>query len=225
MPVFRHSCWTNMHERRRQMAADQPSFSTSIHLSTPNAIRMNRALRMSRRDVLLGAMGAAAVVLGAGRGIAATPDAGAQDEVAPLFLALSRRLTDRDVLDERISNALYARIIKATPERRDQMQKLHDLMAGGKFDSARELARAAEHSDVAFKDVIHDIMTAWYRGVADEKVVVYRSALMFDITKDAIYPKTYAAGGPFYWTQTPPEVAVPTGEPALSPSKFVVEPT
>ncbi|NVN35555.1 sorbitol dehydrogenase family protein [Komagataeibacter swingsii] len=223
MPVSRHSCWTNMHERRRQMAADQPSFPTSIHLSTPNAIRMNRALRMSRRDMLLGAMGAAAVVLGAGRGIAATPEA--EDAVAPLFLALSHRLTDRDALDARISSALYARIVKATPERRDQIQKLHDLMAGGKFASARELARAAEHADPVFKDVIHDIMTAWYRGVAGEKVVVYRSALMFDITKDAIYPKTYAAGGPFYWTQTPPEVAVPTGEPALSPSKFVVEPT
>ncbi|GAN87305.1 sorbitol dehydrogenase family protein [Komagataeibacter intermedius] len=205
------------------MAADRPCFPTSIHLSTPNAIRMNRALRMSRRDMLLGAMGAAAVVLGAGRGVAASPE-GEDAGVAP-FLELSRRLTDRDVLDARIGSALYARIIQAVPERRDQIQKLHDLMAGGKFDSARALATAAEHSDPVFKDVIHDIMTGWYRGVADEKVVVYRSALMFDITKDAIYPKTYAAGGPFYWTQTPPEVAVPTGEPALSPSKFVVEPT
>ncbi|GAO00743.1 sorbitol dehydrogenase small subunit [Komagataeibacter xylinus NBRC 13693] len=205
------------------MAADRPCFPTSIHLSTPNAIRMNRALRMSRRDMLLGAMGAAAVVLGAGRGVAATPEG--EDAGVPLFLELSRRLTDRDALDARIGGALYARIIQAVPERRDQIQKLHDLMAGGKFDSARALATAAEQSDPVFKDVIHDIMTGWYRGVADEKVVVYRSALMFDITKDAIYPKTYAAGGPFYWTQTPPEVAVPTGEPALSPSKFVVEPT
>lgn len=98
-------------------------------------------------------------------------------------------------------------------------------MASGSFVSARALASAAEHSDPVFKDVIHEIMTGWYRGVADQKVVVYRSALMFDITKDAVYPKTYAAGGPFYWTQTPPEVAVPTGEPALSPSRFVVEPT
>jgi len=55
--------------------------------------------------------------------------------------------------------------------------------------------------------------------------VVYRTALMFDVTKDAIYPKTYAAGGPFYWTTQPPEVERPMGQPALSASPFVVEPT
>ncbi|AZV38603.1 sorbitol dehydrogenase [Komagataeibacter xylinus] len=204
------------------MAADRPCFPTSIHRSTPNAIRLNRALRMSRRDALIGALGAAVVVTGSRQGIAATAE---QDTVVPLFMALSQRLTDRDALDPRIGNALYAGIIHAVPERRDQIQKLHDFMAGGSFASAHALAAAAEHQDPAFKAVIQDILTGWYRGLADHKVVVYRSALMFDITKDAIYPKTYATGGPFYWTQTPPEVAVPTGEPALSPSKLVIEPT
>ncbi|GBQ69680.1 sorbitol dehydrogenase small subunit [Komagataeibacter xylinus NBRC 15237] len=177
---------------------------------------------MSRRDALIGALGAAVVVTGSRQGIAATAE---QDTVVPLFMALSQRLTDRDALDPRIGNALYAGIIHAVPERRDQIQKLHDFMAGGSFASAHALAAAAEHQDPAFKAVIQDILTGWYRGLADHKVVVYRSALMFDITKDAIYPKTYATGGPFYWTQTPPEVAVPTGEPALSPSKLVIEPT
>ncbi|WP_025812065.1 sugar dehydrogenase complex small subunit [Komagataeibacter kakiaceti] len=204
------------------MAVDRSCFSTSVHLTAPNSIRMAQALRMSRRDMLLGAMGLATVALGAKQGLAATVD---EDPVAPLFLALSQRLTDRDTLDPQVGHALYAGIIHAVPDRRAQIQNLHALMAGGTFSSASALARAAEHADPVFKDVIHDIMTGWYRGVADQKVVVYRSALMFDITSDAVYPKTYAAGGPFYWTRTPPEVAVPTGEPALSPSKFVVEPT
>ena len=173
--------------------------------------------------MLLGAMGAAAVTFGAHRGLAAaTPQ---DDAGVAQFMALSQRLTDRDALDPRIGHALYAGIVQGAPQRHDQIQKLHDLMAGGTFGSAHDLARAAEQADPAFKDLVHAIMTGWYRGVANQKVVVYRSALMFDITKDAIYPKTYAAGGPFYWTQTPPEVAKPTGEPALSPSKFVVEPT
>ncbi|MBV1829216.1 sorbitol dehydrogenase [Komagataeibacter sp. AV436] len=204
------------------MAAERPCFPTSIHRSTPNAIRLNRALRMSRRDALLGAFGAAVVVTGSRQGLAATAE---QDTVVPLFMALSQRLTDRDTLDPRIGTALCAGIIHAVPERRDQIQKLHDFMTGGNFTSAHALAAAAEHQDPVFKAVIQDILTGWYRGLADHKVVVYRSALMFDITKDAIYPKTYATGGPFYWTQTPPEVAVPTGEPALSPSKLVIEPT
>ncbi|KAB8124573.1 sorbitol dehydrogenase [Komagataeibacter medellinensis] len=206
------------------MAADRPCFPASIHLSTPNAVRLNRALRMSRRDMLLGALGTAAMTLGTGRGLAATA-AVEDDAEGALFMALSQRLTDRDALDPRIGHALYAGIVQGAPQRREQIHKLHDLMAGGNFGSARDLAKAAEQADPAFKDVIHEIMTGWYRGVADQKVVVYRSALMFDITKDAIYPKTYAAGGPFYWTRTPPEVALPKGEPALSPSKFVVEPT
>ncbi|MCE2564503.1 sorbitol dehydrogenase family protein [Komagataeibacter sp. FNDCF1] len=209
------------------MAADRPRFPASIHLSTPNTARLNRMLRMSRRDVLLGAMGATAVTVGAGRGLAADPapaGTGGDAEVA-LFMALSQRLTDRDTLDARIGQALYAGIVHAVPERREHIRKLHDIMTGGTFGTASELAAAAEHADPVFKDVVHDIMTGWYRGLADHKVVVYRSALMFDITKDAIYPKTYAAGGPFYWTQTPPEVAVPTGKAALSPSKFIIEPT
>ena len=202
------------------MATDQRCFPADLHLSTPNGARLNRLLRMSRRDVLLGGMGAA-LACGATGAFAATPD----DADVAAFMAVSQRLTDRDALDPRIGHALFAGIVHATPTRRDQVNRLHDLMAKNSFANAHDLAKAAEQADPGFKDVIHDIMTGWYRGLADHKVVVYRSALMFDITKDAVYPKTYAQGGPFYWTQTPPEVAVPKGEPALSPSTFVVEPT
>ncbi|RBM07478.1 sorbitol dehydrogenase family protein [Novacetimonas cocois] len=202
------------------MATDQRCFPADIHLSTPNSARLNRLMRMSRRDVLLAGMGAA-LASGVGNVFAATPD----DADIATFMTVSQRLTDRDTLDPRIGHALFMGIVHAVPTRRDQVNQLHELMTKNSFTSARELARAAEQADPGLKDAIHDIMTGWYRGLADHKVVVYRSALMFDITKDAVYPKTYASGGPFYWTKTPPEVALPTGEPALSPSTFVVEPT
>ncbi|GBR05759.1 sorbitol dehydrogenase family protein [Acetobacter oeni] len=199
------------------------------HVS-PNAMRLSRLLRMSRRDTLLAGMSAA---LAGSIGVAVAQDQQPSDqrssntEDLPVeeFMALSRRLTDRAELDQRIGDALCAGIVHGNAARAEQIHALHDLLTKGNFASASEFAHAAETQDKAYKDVVHEIMTGWYRGVADGKVVVYRSALMFDITKDAVYPKTYASGGPFYWTAKPPEVAVPTGQPAMSPSKFVVEPT
>lgn len=211
------------------MKKDWPCAPVSLQNVSPNAMRMARLLRMSRRDVLLTGMGAA-VTYGVASGVAGAadaPSAPAQgaDPVAAQFMAVSRLLTDRPTLDLRIGNALYAGIVQSDAGRQAQISKLHDLMSTQQFPSATAFAAAAEKADPALKDVIHDILTGWYRGVADGKVVVYRSALMFDITKDAVYPKTYATGGPFYWTTQPPEVDRPTGHPALSPSKFVVEPT
>ncbi|MFW7266434.1 sorbitol dehydrogenase family protein [Gluconacetobacter sp. Hr-1-5] len=191
--------------------------------ASPNAIRTSLSLRLLRRDVLLGGIGAMVA-----HGVAGAPSraqAATDDPDVARFLDISHCLTDRPHLDPRIGAALYGGIIHSAPARKDQLSRLHDIMASGHLTTASDLAKAAEQADAGLKDVIHDIMVAWYRGVADGKVVVYRSALMFDITRDAIYPKTYAAGGPFYWTTQPPEVARPTGQPALSPSPFVVEPT
>lgn len=192
--------------------------------ATPNAMRLNRLVRMSRRDVLLGGLGlSVAGLLSPARADTQAP--AEKDSEVGRFVAVSQRLTDRTVLDSRIGTALYAGIVHANPDRAAKVQALYTLLEDSKPATAADFARAAEHADPALKDVIHEILTGWYRGVADNKVVVYRSALMFDITKDAIYPKTYAAGGPFYWTSKPPEVDRPTGSPALSPSPFVIEPT
>ncbi|GAN64079.1 sorbitol dehydrogenase small subunit [Acetobacter indonesiensis NRIC 0313] len=208
-------------DRNRQPVADW--------CVSPNAMRLNRLVRMSRRDALLGGLGfAVAGGLSGAHAQTVQPNASAgadqSGEVAS-FMAVSQRLTDRDTLDANIGTALYMGIVHANPDRKDKIQTLRALMDSSKAATAADLAHAAEKADPALKDVIHEILTGWYRGVADNKVVVYRSALMFDITKDAVYPKTYATGGPFYWTTKPPEVERPTGHPALSASPFVIEPT
>lgn len=195
--------------------------------ASPNAIRLNQSTRLMRRDVLLSGIGALAAWggMGAAPVLADTAPAPVQDPGVARFMDVSHCLTDRTELDPAVGAALYAGMVQATPERAAQVANLYELKATKRLITAAELAKAAEKADKSLKDAIHDIMVGWYRGVAGGKVVVYRSALMFDITKDAIYPKTYAAGGPFYWTSKPPEVARPTGLPALSPSPFVVEPT
>lgn len=203
--------------------------SPSLWNVSPNRMRISRLLRMSRRDTLLTGMGAA---LTAGLSTAsaqdkpAAPASDTQDtQRVRQFMELSSRLTDRPELDTRIGTALYAGIISSNADRARQIADLADLLHSGSFASAADFARAAEKQNAASRDVIHDILTGWYRGIANKKVVVYRSALMFDLTKDAVYPKTYAAGGPFYWTTKPPEVERPLGHPALTPEKFIPEPT
>ena len=207
-----------MTQERRSLGADS-------WRASPNAIRLNQSTRLMRRDVLLSGIGA----LAAWGGMGATPvladTAPVQDPGVARFMDVSHCLTDRTELDPAVGAALYAGMTQATPERAAQIARLHELKTAKRLITAAELAKEAEKTDKSLKDAIHDVMIGWYRGVAGGKVVVYRSALMFDITKDAIYPKTYAAGGPFYWTTKPPEVARPTGLPALSPSPFVVEPT
>lgn len=200
------------------------SFTGSWRVS-PNAIKLNQSMRLMRRDVLLSGIGALAAWSGAGATPVQGTPAAAPDPGLERFMDVSHCLTDRTELDSAIGAALYAGIVRGASQRKAQIATLYDLKAKHRLITAAELAKAAEKADRSLKDAIHDIMIGWYRGVAGGKVVVYRSALMFDITKDAIYPKTYAAGGPFYWTTKPPEVARPTGLPALSPSPFVVEPT
>ncbi|MBV1837202.1 sorbitol dehydrogenase family protein [Acetobacter estunensis] len=208
------------------MATDRNDQPPSGWCASPNAIRLRSALRLSRRNTLMG------VAAGAALGGSAWADAPVAGVVpaAPLmapdhFMALSRRLTDRPTLDARIGAALLDELLKVDAKRPQQLRKLHALMEKTRPKSGSAFAREAEKADPAFRDVIREILAGWYRGVANGRVVVYRSALMFDITKDAIFPKTYAAGGPFYWTSKPPEVAPPTGTPALPPIKLVIEPT
>ncbi|BAI00352.1 sorbitol dehydrogenase family protein [Acetobacter pasteurianus] len=208
--------------RMRQTHKGQP---VAEWCASPNAMRLNKLLRMSRRDVLLGGIGLS-VASTTGAALAAdTAPATPNNEDLSGFMQVSQRLTDRDTLNPQIGAALYANIVHANADRKDRLNALHALLEREKFTTASAFAHAAEKSDPKLKDVIHEILTGWYRGIADGKVVVYRSALMFDITKDAVYPKTYATGGPFYWTSKPPEVARPKGHPALSASALVIEPT
>ncbi|MFW7269286.1 sugar dehydrogenase complex small subunit [Gluconacetobacter sp. Hr-1-5] len=139
------------------------------------------------------------------------------------FMTVSLRLTDRDTLQPLMGRALFDTLLEVNATRRREIGQLYDLLQAGHFASASEFAHAAEQSDPAFKETIHDLMHGWYRGVVGQTVVVYRAAIMFALTQDAVFPKTYATAKPFYWTERPPVVGQPQGQPALSPSQYVAE--
>jgi hypothetical protein len=54
------------------------------------------------------------------------------------------------------------------------------------------------------------IIAAWYTGTvgigAQAVTLAYRDALMQRPVADALWPPTYAAGGPGWWTATPPDI-------------------
>ncbi|OUJ13802.1 sorbitol dehydrogenase [Acetobacter sp. DsW_063] len=139
------------------------------------------------------------------------------------FMTVSLRLTDRDTLHPLMGRALYDTLLDANIARRREIGQLYDLLKAGHFASASEFAHAAEQSNPVLKDTIHDLMHGWYRGVVGQTVVVYRAAIMFALTQDAVFSKTYATAKPFYWTERPPVVGQPQGQPALSPSEYVAE--
>ncbi|GLH28890.1 hypothetical protein WSS15_15400 [Acetobacter pasteurianus] len=79
--------------------------------ASPNAMRLNKLLRMSRRDVLLGGIGLS-VASTTGAALAAdTSPATPNNEDLSGFMQVSQRLTDRDTLNPQIGAALYANIV------------------------------------------------------------------------------------------------------------------
>ncbi|WP_249023679.1 sorbitol dehydrogenase family protein [Acetobacter ascendens] len=96
--------------------------------ASPNAMRLNKLLRMSRRDVLLGGLGLS-VAGTTGAALAAdTIPATANTEDLSRFMLVSQRLTDRDALNSQIGAALYANIVQANADRKDQINALHTLL-------------------------------------------------------------------------------------------------
>lgn len=141
------------------------------------------------------------------------------------FIEVSKCLTDRKTLNYATGEALYNALTRSNKSRIHQISMLHKLISDKKIKKASTLARVAEKSNPIFKDVIHEILLGWYRGVADGRVITFGSSLMFELSRDAVFPKTYAQGSPFYWKYQPPEVRVPSVSPSLSPSPLVIEPT
>lgn len=90
--------------------------------ATPNAMRLNRLVRMSRRDVLLGGLGLSVAGL-LSPAQADTQAPAEKDSEVGRFMAVSQRLTDRDVLDSRIGTALYAGIVHANPTARPRCRR------------------------------------------------------------------------------------------------------
>lgn len=133
------------------------------------------------------------------------PDA----HIRAAFMALSRRLTERQDLDIDLGMALLQGLLAFTPVTPTSLVELQKMSCTMSEATAQMLADVARKTSDSMATTLDAMMTAWYRGVAGDQVVVYASAMMFNTVRDVLSPKTYARGAPFNWTITPPPVPVP----------------
>ncbi|MFT8736443.1 MAG: sorbitol dehydrogenase family protein [Zymomonas mobilis] len=168
-----------------------------------------------RRHILATGLSAVAISVTADiSSDASSPTAGA-DSLD--FMKISLCLTDRKTLDPVLGKALFCRLIGKTPKRQAKFGQLSSIFNSQPWENANHFVTTAVKQNPDLPPLIRDILHGWYRGIVDEKVVVYRSAMMFSLTRNILYPKTYANGDLFYWTSRPPEVPLPKGQPVMKP--------
>jgi hypothetical protein len=168
-----------------------------------------RPLGLSRRALalMLGAPIAGLAfksVLGTAGGAAAAQSA----DAALRFLTLSKRLTGHPDLDATTSQRLLTLLNAADANFAGGFSALVGLEPQAKDQPALMAAAKAGGQDA----LAHTVVTAWYTGTVGKgptaRMVAYADALMYRPVADALYPPTYCAGGPGWWTAEPPPVGV-----------------
>lgn len=181
----------------------------------PDLLQTKVATAASRRSVLLGI--AAALCAGACTGChPPTSEGTIEPPPAPQFLKLSQSLTGHSDLDPLTAARLVDAFERLAPTVHDQFAAL-SLLSG---DSPAALLAAAQTKGL--DGAVLAIVAAWYTGSLGKEphsgTVAYRDALMQRPVADALFPPTYAMGGPGWWTAPPPPVQSAQGfvEPSQS---------
>lgn len=174
----------------------------------PELLQAKVATAASRRSVLLGI--AVALCAGACTGHHPHTSEGATEPPpAPEFLKLSQALTGHADLDALTAARLAEAFSQLSPAVHGQFAALSRL--SGENPAALLAAAQAKELDGA----VLAIIAAWYTGSLGKephsRTVAYRDALMQRPVADALFPPTYALGGPGWWTAPPPPVQAVRG--------------
>ncbi|HGM7298711.1 TPA: sugar dehydrogenase complex small subunit [Stenotrophomonas maltophilia] len=176
-----------------------------IPMVTPAGLEEYRSLNgLTRRGFLLAAGSVA--LLGACRDQTSPQTTAAktvtQDKPDAAFLNLSYALTGKTDLSPATADRIEKAFARLQPELHAQFPTLVTL-AGQVNGAAAIVASAGKAKPAALA-----IITAWYTGTVGKGVhavtVSYRDALMQRCVDDGLFPPTYAAGGPAWWTADPP---------------------
>lgn len=156
----------------------------------------------SRRSVLIG-ISVALFVAACGERRQKSAAAPIEPEPDPAFLALSRALTGKQDLDPLTAARLSDAFRRTAPDIHNRFADLARLTKSGPVSL---LALDNHHLRAAALAIV----AAWYTGSLGKGprtvTVAYRDALMQRTVADAMYPPTYALGGPGWWTEAPPPV-------------------
>ncbi len=172
-----------------------------MRLSHPDWLETPVSTPATRRGVLIGMSAALFAAACAER----HPEAVRRSETPspdPRFLRLSKALTGHHDLDPRTADRLSAAFRGIAPDLHAKFAPLANL------HEKDPMALLAVADDNGLKTAALAIVAAWYTGSLGKEprtaTVAYRDALMQRTVADAMYPPTYASGGPGWWTAPPP---------------------
>ena len=158
----------------------------------------------ARRTFLLGTS-SALLLMACGKVAPAGPPRSLLPQGDPAFLRLSLALTGKMDLDPVTAARMADAFGKLYPQMSAQFAVLAKLAV-----HATEPAGLVEMAGVA-KPTALAVVAAWYTGTVGSGTqavtLAYRDALMQRPVDDALWPPTYARGGPGWWTATPPDLA------------------
>lgn len=158
----------------------------------------------SRRLFLVGA-GSALVLAACGKGASVSGRASLLLTADPAFLRLSQALTGKADLDPVMAARLADAFKTVEPSTYNRFGELSRLAL-----KPIEPAALIEAAGTA-KPAALALVAAWYTGTVGTGTravtVAYRDALMQRPVADALFPPTYAKGGPAWWMASTPEIS------------------
>lgn len=125
------------------------------------------------------------------------------------FLALSTTLTSRQHLHPQTSARIYIALSAQNPEFQLRAAALFQFIQLHQIKDVDIIVNTLKNNAklAPLETVLHQIIEAWYLGVAGDgthsKVIAYESALMFDQVRDVLGVPSYCPAPPGYWAKQP----------------------
>lgn len=141
------------------------------------------------------------------------------------FLGVSCFLTNREI-DKDLSKCFRKAFIAQDPKFDEKVGQLAKSIASQAATSVDTLDMDALSS--ADQTCALTIISAWYTGVVgtgvDATVVLFDSAFLYDVTRDAVVVPSYCVWDVNYWTQAPPPAPLTgfTPPPPPFPIRFLL---
>jgi hypothetical protein len=171
-------------------------------MDEPDASSSHRAEPDPERRALLTGLTAAYFVSYVPTVLAQPADAVPHDA----FMAVSRILTGRPVLDSDQAARLYEALLSDTPSFAADVQALLSLIDQRRIDPA-ELQQTLDAEQSPLTGVPRAIVKAWYTGIVGEaeraRCITFETSLMYVAVADRLNPPSYCHGSYGSWMDRP----------------------
>lgn len=150
----------------------------------------------------LAALTSAAIALSSSQKSSSQPTSESQQSE---FLALSVLVTARPNPHPLTSSRIYKALSTQHPQFQESVSALMQLVRTQQLTNVDALMNVLNKKAALtqLKTVLHDIISAWYLGEVQDKVIAFESALMFDPVRNVVGVPSYCWAPPGYWAMQP----------------------